>query len=76
MLAVSYVAAVYKRKTENLRDLSKLGSVIFSVFFSLLKQTCGASSAGGVPLYTNLSLDATRSIMGIASSSFTISTLP
>ncbi len=75
MLAVSCVAAVYKRKTENLRDLSKLGSVIFSVFFSLLKQTRGASSAGGV-FYTSLSLDATRSIMGIASSSFTISTLP
>ena len=75
MLAFSYVAAVYKRKTENLRDLSKLGSVIFSVFFSLLKQTCGANSAGGV-FYTSLSLDATRSIMGIASSSFTISTLP
>ena len=37
-VAVSFVAAVYMKKTGNLRDSSKLDPLIFSVFFSLLRK--------------------------------------
>ncbi len=43
------------KKTENLRDSSKLDPVIFSVLFSLLKQTRTAQPSG-LPLWCGMRL--------------------